>query len=280
MPENLQSLRVSAHKNGHKLIEVKPTEVSLLVSESSTKVLFRGKKFAPRVVLHRTVAKFMGICIPILNALEQQGSIIINDPSNSLKSRSKLESVLEFQRAKLPFLTTQFLHSSGGHELEVEGPIILKPINGVQGRGIMFFDSNSEALNWISTQPRDISPNWVEGFLVQKDLGKEVKDIRAYVVDGKCLAMMQRIPSPDCRLANIAQGGRGIPMKTEGRTAELAVSATKALGLDIAGVDLLETKEGIFVSEIDAWAGYAGIEKVTGVSISDAIIRLIEERFN
>lgn len=278
LSENLNSLRISASNRGHRILEIEPTRLSLLVSNSKTEVHLDGENFEPKVVLHRTIAKFMGVCLPILQTLQSQGSFIVNDPKKALDSRSKLESALAFQKANLPFLPSQFFHSGMWHEFDIAEPLILKPINGVQGRGIEFFDNRNEASRWVADRARDTSPYWIDGFLMQQDLGKEVRDIRAFVVNGVCRAIMERIPGKDSRLANLAQGGHGIALERKGTAVDLAESAVKALGLDFAGVDILETKHDIYVSEVDAWAGFAGIESVTGVSIGDAIIDLIEEK--
>lgn len=278
LPENLQSLRTSAENLGINLIEIKPAELSLLVSADSNQVFLNGARFAPQVLIHRTIAKFMGVAKPIFETLANQGTWVINDPSASIKSRSKLESAIAFKAAGLPFLDTQFFYTSEKHHLVIEEPIILKPINGVQGKGIKFFETKVAAEKWIEVQERDTGSASVEGFLAQKDLGVKVRDLRAYVVDGKCIAMMQRIPSSDNRLANMAQGGKGVALEPIGPAAKLAEDAVAALNLDFAGVDLLEIDNQIYVSELDAWAGYAGIEKVTGVSVSSAILEMIASR--
>jgi ribosomal protein S6--L-glutamate ligase len=89
---------------------------------------------------------------------------------------------------------------------------------------------------------------------------------------------MQRIPKPGERLANLAQGSSAQVLELTHPAAKLAEAAAQAMKLDIAGVDLLGLNNQIFVSEVDAWAGFAGIESVTGVSISNEIFEMIERR--
>ena len=89
---------------------------------------------------------------------------------------------------------------------------------------------------------------------------------------------MERIPQPGERVANLAQGGTGIALALTHPAARLAESAAQVMKLDIAGVDMLGIDNQIYISELDAWAGFAGIEKVTGVSVSSAIFEMIERR--
>ena len=89
---------------------------------------------------------------------------------------------------------------------------------------------------------------------------------------------MERSPRPGERVANLAQGGTGESLELTHPAARLAESAAQAMKLDIAGVDLLGIDDQIYISEVDAWAGFAGIEKVTGKSVSDAIFEMIERR--
>jgi ribosomal protein S6--L-glutamate ligase len=278
LPENLASLRRAAEIKGFNLKEIEPTQLSLLISVESSQVLYQGQAFNPQVILHRTVAKFMHLVKPILEALEAEGTIVINDPTASIASRSKLETAQILQKSKLPFLDSQFQFSGEDIRLDLRGAIVSKPVLGAQGRGIQFHENSLEASQAIQQSPKALDNKFVEPILIQSDLGENVKDYRAHVVDGKCVALMQRIPEPGKRLANLAQGGIGEALELTHPAAGLAESAAQAMKLDIAGVDLLGIDNQIYISEVDAWAGFAGIEKVTGKSVSDAIFEMIERR--
>ena len=274
LPENLFSFQRSAEKLKISLKEIKPTDLSLYIHLNQNRVLYEGQTCSPQIVLHRTVAKFESLISPILETLEHSGSLVLNNPRASKISRNKLESLLVFQRENLPFLPSQFLFEGEIHKIIFQGKIISKPIFGSQGRGIKFFANNEIAEESISTSAKDINERDVEPVLLQEDLGEYVKDYRAHVVGGKCVALMNRIPPIGKRLANIAQGGSATPLELSHPAARLAEKAVIALGLDYAGVDLLSIGEDIYLSEIDAWAGFVGIEKVTGVSVSEAILTL------
>jgi len=106
------------------------------------------------------------------------------------------------------------------------------------------------------------------------------KDIRAYVVGGRCLGIMARSSvSPAEWRANLALGGKAIPLPITHPAGDLAVQATSAVRLDYAGVDILEDGSGNFVVlEVDAWAGFAGLEESVGVDVAGAILELAISR--
>jgi len=271
---NLESLRTSATKLGVALVEIEPHQLSLVVSADGSKVLFEGEEFTPKVVIHRTVAKFAPLIQPIIKVWKSQGVVILNDFAASLSSRSKLESSLIFQLAKLPFLQTQFFYGNAGIEPDEPGEIIIKPIYGAQGRDIKFFKDSEEAKEFLDNEELVEADLIAEPFLSQADLGPYVIDYRASVVGGKCVALMTRIPEVGMRIANIAQGGTGSPLELTHPVARLAEQALEAFDLDFAGVDILGLGDDLYLSEVDAWAGFAGIEKVTGISVSTAILEL------
>ena len=275
---NLDSLRSSAQKLGISLLEIEPHQLSLVVAADSSKVLLNGKEFTPDVVIHRTVAKFAPLIHPIIKVWKAQGVVILNDFSAALASRSKLESSLIFQLAKLPFLQSQFFYGNAGIEPDEPGELIVKPIFGAQGRDIRFFKDSEAAKQFFDNEEVVQADLIAEPFLSQADLGPYVIDYRASVVGGKCVALMTRIPEVGARIANIAQGGTGSPLPLTHPAARLAEQALAAFDLDYAGVDILGLGDDLFVSEVDAWAGFAGIEKVTGISVSTEILKLAIEK--
>ena len=275
---NLDSLRSSAQKLGISLLEIEPHQLSLVVAADSSKVLLNGKEFTPQVVIHRTVAKFAPLVQPIIKVWKAQGVVILNDFAASLSSRSKLESSLIFQLAKLPFLQSQFFYGNAGIEPDEPGELIVKPIFGAQGRDIRFFKDSEAAKQFFDNEEVVEADLIAEPFLSQADLGPYVIDYRASVVGGKCVALMTRIPEVGARIANIAQGGTGSPLPLTHPAARLAEQALAAFDLDYAGVDILGLGDDLFVSEVDAWAGFAGIEKVTGISVSTEILKLAIEK--
>jgi ribosomal protein S6--L-glutamate ligase len=278
LSENLESLRNAASIKGVELVEIEPTQLSLVIGPTKNSVHYQGKPFTPQVLIHRTVAKFSHLIRPIIRSLEASGTNVLNDIESAMASRSKLDSALIFKEHHLPFLESQFLVRGEQMNIEIETPLISKPVLGSQGKGINFHPDSKSAEQYFAEMDRDISERFVEPYLVQQDLGGEVIDLRAHVVGGRCIGLMKREPTDKSRVANIAQGGTGVPIPLTHPAAELAVKTVRAFGLEYAGVDLLMLDNKLYVSEIDAWAGFVGIERVCEVSVSEAILDLAIER--
>ena len=278
LSENLESLRNAASIKGVELVEIEPTQLSLVIGPTKNSVHYQGKPFTPQVLIHRTVAKFSHLIRPIIRSLEASGTNVLNDIESAMASRSKLDSALIFKEHHLPFLESQFLVRGEQMNIETETPLISKPVLGSQGKGINFHPDSKSAEQYFAEMDRDISERFVEPYLVQQDLGGEVIDLRAHVVGGRCIGLMKREPTDKSRVANIAQGGTGVPIPLTHPAAELAVKTVRAFGLEYAGVDLLMLDNKLYVSEIDAWAGFVGIERVCEVSVSEAILDLAIER--
>jgi glutathione synthase/RimK-type ligase-like ATP-grasp enzyme len=155
--------------------------------------------------------------------------------------------------------------------------MIQKPAHGMQGNGIFTFNSTGDLLAaWEDTRKKQ-SP-WLsarEHYVAQPLIMGGGRDLRAFVVNGTCVALMQREAAPGEVRANLALGGTATKLSVDHPATSTAVAALKACGLDYGGVDLIEDEAGtIRVLEVDAWAGFAGISAVTGADVAGAILRL------
>ena len=147
-------------------------------------------------------------------------------------------------------------------------PVILKPLYGAQGLGVMLAESVESVESIIGTL-------WglEQNILIQQYISESKgKDIRAFVIGGEVVAAMRRIAEPDKFRANIHRGGRGEKVELSKSEKEIAVNAAKILGLEIAGVDMLETTKGPLIMEVNSSPGFEALERVTGVNIAERII--------
>ncbi len=100
-------------------------------------------------------------------------------------------------------------------------------------------------------------------------------DIRAFVVGGRVVASMQRQSLDDDFRSNLHKGGEGKIIKLTDEEKKTAIKAARAMGLNIAGVDLMRSNRGPLVLEVNASPGF-GIEKVTGRDVAGPIIEYVE----
>ncbi|MGH7869201.1 MAG: ATP-grasp domain-containing protein, partial [Candidatus Dormibacteraceae bacterium] len=242
---------------------------------------YDGKPLRPRVILHRTVAAFQGIVVPALKLWASEETVVLNEPNAAYCSRDKLLTYIALYGAEVPIVQTialfepseEAVQSLAGHQ-----GVILKPAHGVRGEGIRAFGSTDELLTaWEDHNLRQQSPLSLmrEHYLVQPLVNGGGRDLRAFVVNDACVALMQRQALPGEVRANLALGATSTPLSLDHPAASTAVAALEACRLDYGGVDLIEDHDGtVRVLEVDAWAGFAGISAVTGTDVADAILRL------
>jgi RimK family alpha-L-glutamate ligase len=277
--ENWVLLRRAARERGVRLVTWAPHLIGLWCADGQQEACYAGKAARPDVVMHRTVAPFRGILVPALACLAAGGTTVLNDPEAAFRSRDKLLTTLDLARAGVPVVPTLAFDEPDGVNLAALGraELILKPARGVRGEGIAAFPS-APALSAAFRQrgPRPSVAGYRaerEHYLAQPLVGGGGQDIRAYVVGKSCIALMRRIAKPGEIRANLALGASASPLPLTHPAAGLAAAALTACGLDFGGVDLVEDSGGALrVLEVDAWAGFAGITRVTHTDVAGAIL--------
>jgi ribosomal protein S6--L-glutamate ligase len=149
-------------------------------------------------------------------------------------------------------------------------PLVLKLTTGTQGVGVMIAES-------IGSMRSALDALWGLGqnILVQEYIREGgASDIRVVVVGGRAIASYRRIAPEGEFRSNMHRGAKGERVAPDGETLSMAVKSAAALGLDVAGVDIMTGSEGPVVLEVNASPGLKGVESVTGVDVASAIIDL------
>ncbi len=250
---------------------VDPLECNLLFDGQEAQVLWHGKPLVkPAVVVPRIGASVTEYGLAVLNQFTLQDIPVINAAFQ--RARDKLRALQILTRNGIPIPKTLMTRDPAGIDKMIQriggAPVVLKLLQGTQGVGVMLAESSQAAESVLDTL-------WSLGqnILIQQFVSESRgRDIRAIVVGTEVVAAMRRRAKRGEFRSNIHRGGRGEAvqrLKPEYRNA--AVSATQALGLHIAGVDMLETREGPAVMEVNPTPGLEGIERTTGVDIAGAI---------
>ena len=277
---NWDLLRAAARDRDLRLVSWAPHLIGLWCSDGEQYACYAGQRARPGIVIHRTVAPFRGIVIPVLNCLAAGGSLVLNPPDAAFRSRDKLLTTLDLARAGIPVVPTVAFDEPAGGNLAALGPgaLVVKPARGIRGEGIRAFGSAAalaSAWQLRAARPRAALGYHAERehYLAQPLIGGGGQDIRAYVVAGTCVALMRRVAPPGEIRANLAQGATGSPLPAGHPAGKIAAAALRACGLDFGGVDMIEDAAGtVRVLEVDAWAGFAGITEVTGADVAGAIL--------
>ncbi len=168
--------------------------------------------------------------------------------------------------ASSPMDTDELIEMVGG------APLIVKLLEGTQGRGVVLAETSKAAESVINAF-KSLNAN----LLVQQFIAEaEGKDLRLFVVDGKVVACMQREAAPGEFRANMHRGATATSVKPTPGERKLALRAAKAMGLHVAGVDLIRSKNGPLLLEINSSPGLQGIEDATGKDIAGTMISAVE----
>ena len=209
---------------------------------------------------------------------ESMGVYTINSSSAITQSRDKLFSLQLLLKNGISIPTTGFANSpiDTGDLIDMVGgtPLIVKLLEGTQGHGVVLAETRKAAESVINAF-KTVKAN----LLVQKFI-KEAsgKDLRCFVIDGRVVASIQREAAPGEFRANLHQGGTATVVKITPKEKELAIKAAKTLGLKVAGVDIIRSKNGPLLLEVNPSPGLEGIEAATGKDIASMIITSIEKK--
>ncbi len=251
---------------------INPMQFSLFVAEQDIGILHQGQKFDYDAVIPRIGHSITKHGVAVLRHLEQLDVWTANTSQGILQSRDKLHSSQILANNRIPTPRTAYVRDMKDIERAIDAvgglPVVVKVTQGTQGQGVFLRHTLRE------------TGNLVQGLLVT---GKAVliqeyiaeihgKDISALVVGGKVVASMRRKARGREFRSNYHLNGTVEKVDISEEYAEVACRAARVLGLNVAGVDLLEGNDGPLVLEVNSSPGLEGIEKASGVNVAGAII--------
>lgn len=270
-------LKEAVLARGHEAAVVDYLRCYMDITARRPKVLYKGEEVQPHAVIPRIGASYTFYGTAVVRQFEMADVFTLNSSDGISRSRDKLRSLQILSRSGVGMPTTSFAHSIQDVNglLEVVGgtPVVVKLLEGTQGLGVVLAETKKAAESVIGAF-RQLDAN----ILVQQFI-KEAggADIRALVVGGKVVAAMRRQGAPGDFRSNLHRGGSAEVIKLTPSERSTAVRAAKSLGLNVAGVDLLQSEEGPMVLEVNSSPGLEGIENASGVDIAELIIEYIED---
>ena len=275
-PQNhsTRSLTEAARNAGHIAGVLDPFGFYLHVGGTQNRITYHGKPIEdldivmPR--LSRTTAQYGE---EVVAHFEWVGIPVINRSKAIAMARHKFRSLRILAQHGLPIPPSLTVGSAAFLENAVaeigEYPFILKPFYGTHGRGVILLDTPTSLTSTVDALC-DLHHDYVIQAFVKEADGV---DIRVLIVGGEAIAAMKRSAPPGEFRANIHKGASGEVVTLPEEYTHLAIKATAALELEIAGVDLLETNEGPVVLEVNPSPGFEELQSVTGIDIAAAIIK-------
>ena len=193
------------------------------------------------------------------------------------RSRDKLRSLQILARKGLGLPVTAFAHDPRQTDEVIQmvggAPVVIKLLEGTQGIGVVLGETEKSARSVIEAF-RGANVN----ILVQEFIKEaNATDIRCFVIGNKVVASMQRKGAEGDFRSNLHRGGTAEAIKITPEERSTAVRAARAMGLNVAGVDMLRSNHGPVIMEVNSSPGLEGIEKASGKDIATRIIEFIEE---
>ena len=206
--------------------------------------------------------------VDALHALEERGIPVINSPRAIERTVDKLWTSALLERAGLPVPETVVCEhpDEAMAAFRALGDVIVKPLFGSMGLGMVRVTTEEMAFRVFRTLET------IRGvYYLQRAIDHEGCDVRAFVVGDRVVGAIERRAAG--WRTNIARGGQARAITPSGPWAELALRATRAVGADYAGVDLLPAPDGtVYVVEVNGIPGWRGLQQATSSDVAAAIV--------
>ncbi|HEY6099454.1 MAG TPA: RimK family alpha-L-glutamate ligase [Anaeromyxobacter sp.] len=266
----------AARALGHAPRVLDTLRCNMVVARDRPRVFYRDEEVLANdvhVVIPRIGASITGYGLSVVNQFDLMGVPVLNAAIPIARSRDKLRALQLLSRFGIDIPRTVMCR----YRDEVEGavrmvgglPCIIKLIQGTQGVGVMIANTESEVEGMLDTL-------WTLGQeIILQELVAESrgKDVRALVVGDRVVAAMRRTARAGDFRSNIHRGGVAEAIALEREYAEAAVKAARVMGLEVAGVDMLEARSGPKIMEVNSSPGFEGLEAASGVDIASVYVQ-------
>ena len=273
-----ERLLQAARKRGHKARIIDYTECYCNVEKGKPQIFYNGKPLPhfdaviPRISIDsQSYGSAIVRQFEMLNVFTTTGSLAF------IRARDKLRSMqlLARNNVDIPRTVVARENRDADELIKLVGgaPVIIKIAKSSQGEGVVLAETRKAARSIIQAFYSQNVNILVQEFIAEAN----GEDVRAFIIDGKIVAAMKRktLDEDEFR-SNINLGGVGEPVELTPREERLAKKAAKLMHLSIAGVDILRSKRGPLVMEVNAFPMLTGIEATTKIDVADQIIQYVE----
>ena len=279
-PANYSTSRLvaEAENRGHEVEVVKYKNCYLSIDDKTPYVFYEGKRLSGYEAIIPRIANYMTrYGCAIVRQFEMQGVWTASSSIAITRARDKLRSAQILAKAGVDMPKTLVSRNTADIDdlLDQIGlPVIIKLATGTHGNGVVLADTKKAAKSALQAfyLYNEDGTNILLQEYIKESSGT---DIRAFVVGNRVVASMQRRSLDDDFRSNLHKGGEGTPVKLTDDEKKMAIRAAKAMGLHIAGVDLMRSERGPLILEVNASPGF-GIEKVTNRDVASKIIEYVE----
>lgn len=270
-------LKEAGIARGHDVDIIDTLQCYMDITKSRSVVRYRGKELPYYdAIIPRIGASITFYGTAVVRQFEVMGSFPMNESVAISRSRDKLRSLQLMSRSGVGLPRTGFARKSTNIKDLIKNvggaPLVIKLLEGTQGIGVVLADTNKAAEAIVEAFMGLKANILVQEFI--KEAGGA--DIRCFVIGNKVVAAMKRQGAEGEFRSNLHRGGSAVLVKLSKEERATAVLAAKVMGLNLCGVDILQSNHGPVVMEVNSSPGLEGIETVTGKDVAGLIFEHIE----
>jgi ribosomal protein S6--L-glutamate ligase len=267
----------AAETRGHEVRVVDYLRCYMNITSRKPRIYADGEELIADAVIPRIAAQHTFYGNAVVRQFEMMGVFTLNESVAIARSRDKLRSLQILAKRGIGLPVTGFAHHTDatGELLKMCGgpPLVIKLLEGTQGVGVVLAETGKAAESVI-----DAFKGLNANILVQEFIKEaEGADIRCIVIGGKVIASMKRQAAKGEFRSNLHRGGTAEAVRISPEERAVATGAAKAMGLNVAGVDLLRSNHGPVVMEVNSSPGLEGIETCSKKDVAGKIIEFIEK---
>lgn len=244
-------------------------------------LFYKNQKFSPPdvMIVRASVLENVDLEVSSVKQFQLMGVPVVNHYLPIVRAKNKVRTMQILKHEGIPIPRTIVVHNLEYLDEAVNQigsfPLILKTPNGSLGLGVSIIESRRSLRSMTDL----ISGSLKEKLIIIQEYVKEAKgkDIRVFVVGGKIIAAMERQAKRGEFRANFHQGGSVALADLSEEEQKMSLAATKAIGLHVAGVDIIRTTEGPKILEVNSNPGLEGITQATGVNVAYHIAKFAEK---
>jgi ribosomal protein S6--L-glutamate ligase len=280
-PNNYTSKRImiAGQQRGHQVEPINSTRCYLDVDTGNPEIYYDSSPLPKYdIVIPRIGASITSYGLAVTRQFQLTGALPLNDPQAIANSRDKLLAHQLLASANINMPVTGFASSPkdtmGVINTVGTMPLVIKLLESSQGKGVILAETKKAAETVINAF-RGLQANFLVQEYIEESKGE---DLRCLVIDGKVVGSIVRSNKDNDFRSNLHQGGVAQSTTITAKERGIAVRAAKAIGLSVAGVDILRSNRGPLVLEVNSSPGIQGIEKTLEMDIAGQIIMFCEKK--
>lgn len=267
-----------AEHRGHNVRIINHLKCSIKLSGGKREIIYKGKNIIsdPDVIIPRIGISATRHGAAVVKEFEMNNTFSTAQYLGIIRAQNKVRTLQIMNRKNISIPDTVFSVDPDNIKEQIEllggAPVVIKLQEGTQGVGVMLAETKKSAKSIIDTMYSMNNSILLQEFIKESNS----EDIRVFVAGKKILAAMKRKGLDDDFRSNIHRGGSGSKAILTEQEKTMAIRAAEYLGLPIAGVDLIRSKKGALLIEVNSTPGLQGIEAYTKINVAEGIIKYIE----